>query len=216
VFKLIWAKKFLLLILVLLVALLPMAMSRESVALSKTIFTAMGIDKVDGEYIVYGEAFIFNFDPFGVMEREIVIGKGDTIDDAMAEIGRNMGKTVSLSHCTVMILGKGLGDENFLDLLKPFVVTPQFSNSCVIFYTQDDVGEIMQLSLDTGDARSGRIHQIAEFNRRHEKFHATTLDKFFRSSLRGDKTASVAILSISDDIIQNEGIYATFIDGLLQ
>jgi len=214
-FKLIWQKKFLIIVLVLLVALLPIAMTRESVVLSKTLLTAIGIDKQGDEYTVYGEHFIFNFDPFGVMEREMVDGSGATVEDALADIGRKLGKRVSLTHCTVMILGKGLTEESLVPILKPFLLKPQLSNTCTLFYTESDVGSLLETSIEIGDARSGRLQVIAEFNRKQNDFKSTHIERFLRDSMGRRGIAKIAIIAEEDGEIINEGEYAVFLHGQL-
>ncbi|MCL2755592.1 MAG: hypothetical protein FWE45_00890 [Firmicutes bacterium] len=216
-FKVIWAKKFLILFLVALIAVLPMAMTKQPLALSQTIVTALGIDKINGEYKVVCEHIIFNFDPFGVMERELVTATAPSIDDAFNEIGRSQGRTISFSHCTIIILGDGLREENFADLLKPFLLKSTLSNSAVLLYTDDDIEELMQASIEIGDVRSAKLQQIAEFNRQDNRFTSTSLERFFKDSLGRNRMSKITKVRIGEnDTIENEGEYVTLSRGLIQ
>lgn len=186
VLQLLWAKKFLILAIALLVAFLPMALTQEAVVLSKALLTSIGIemDEDNEQYVVWGEHMIFNFDPFGVPERELVSGRGKDLDEAFVEMGRNLGKTVSLSHCTIIILHESLQGENIAELLWDFFKDPHPVNSCILFYTESGVGDLMDASINRGDARSGRLQQIAEFNRRQRKMESANLEDFMKSSVR--------------------------------
>ncbi|MCL2229101.1 MAG: hypothetical protein FWC00_04715 [Firmicutes bacterium] len=212
---LLWQKKILIVFLVFMVAFVPFAMTQQSVVLERAIVTGLAIDKQDGKYVVYTEVLMFNFDPFGVPERELLKATADNLQDALREIGDNEGRIVSLSHCTVITLGSGLEGENILDLLMPFMLEPHPSNACVLFYTTGDVEALMKASIETGDARSARIQQIAEFNRRQNRFVHADIEDFFKRSKSGDRTVRVAVLSEQEGTISNTGAEAIFVDGVL-
>jgi len=207
---LLWRKKYLFIIIAFTVAILPFAITKESVVLSRAIMTAIAIDYVDDEYVVVGEHFIFNFDPFGVMEREVIVGRGESIDKAIDDIGRNMGKTVSLTHTTIFILGEGLKDKDLADMLIPFAKMPHVRNDAQLFYTTSDIEKLVQASIDTGDARSGRIQQIATYNRKQDHMPAVNLEGFLKDSLRSNSVASIPVLELVDGVIQNDGKVMSF------
>jgi len=213
-FKLIWQKKFVILTLVALVALLPMAITKQSLALSKTIVTAIGIDFDNGEYKIVCEHIIFNFDPFGVMERELVSATAPTIDEALKEISHNQGRTISFSHCTVILLGDGLQGKNLLNLLRPFLLNSDLNNSAALFWTEEDVHDLLEASIEIGDVRSAKLQQIAEFNRTNRNFKATTLERFFKDSLGRSGRAKITIMSKGDNnSLENTGEVIRFYRG---
>lgn len=201
-FKLIWSKKFVIVILALLVALLPVAMTREATALSRTIVTGIGIDKQGDDYTVYAEHIIFNFDPFGVMEREILKGQGKTIQEALTEIGHNQGRTVSFSHTTIILLGPGLRDGDAFFALEFFLRQQNLNNSAVVMATEGDPMKLMEKSIERGDVRSGKLQKIAQYNRNTGGFTHTTLDSLFKDGLtRG--YGRVALVEVEEDEIEN-------------
>ena len=198
-FKLLWEKKIAIIVAVLLVVLLPIAMTKESIVLSKTIVTAVGIEKThDGKYTVYTEVIIFNFDPFGVQEREIHQSTAQTIDEALIEIGVNRGKTISLSHCTIITLDHSLKDENLMELLDVFLQRNDLNNSAVLFWTTSGVEKLMEASIERGDARAGLLQQIAAFNRNRDGFTSTNLELFFKDMLRNQK-AKIPLVEVDKE-----------------
>ena len=206
ILRIIWRKKFVIVGLVLLVALLPMAVTKESIVLSKTIVTAVGIDVEDGEYTVYAEVLIFNFDPFGVPEREIHKATDKDIEKAIVEIGRNRGRTVSFSHCSVIVLGKGLDKEEDLGaLLMPFYKRPDLNNGAVVIWTGNGVEELLNSSIELGDARSAMLQQIAEFNRKSKSHTHTNLERVMRAAIGGERSVKVAKISLVEEELVNSG-----------
>ena len=215
IFQTLWRKKFIIITLAILVAMLPHALTAEASVLSKTIVTAIGIDKVNGEYEIITESIIFNFDPFGVPERELDVAHAPTIEQALAEIGMNKGRKISFSHTTLILLGKGLADEDLTLLLHPFLVMPQLNNGAVLMWTQDPLEDTLQASIDTGDVRSAKLQQIAEFNKRktHERI-ATSLEQFFRGSLGTEGVAKLNIIELEDKELINGDRVAMFYRGV--
>ena len=215
-FIMIWQKKFLIIIIAVLIAMLPMAASKQSMALTRTILTAVGIDKVDGEIVVYGEHVLFNFDPFGIPERHIAMSTGTNIDEALTQIGTNMGRTISFSHCTLIVIGSGLAEVNLIELLQPLYDNHQLNTAAALVYTESNVESLIQTSIDSGDVRSAKLQQITEFNRTHNDKYHINLENFFKESMRTNGTAKMPIINLSEDSdeLDNTGDSATFINGI--
>ena len=208
--KTIWRKKFALIAIALLLALLPMAVTQETVVLSKTIMTAIGIERDGYLYTVYGEALIFIFDPFGIQEREVWSATADSIEECLVIIGRNRGRTVSLSHCTVILLGESMLTDELVNDLRYFLDRVDLNNSCVLFVTDSPAEDMLVASRERGDARSALLQQIATYNRnRNNDFVGTTLEGFFKDMLGRDKKTRIGIIKLEGDEIINDGQYAT-------
>jgi len=215
--KTLWRKKFVIIALAFLVAFLPMAMTRDASVLSKTIVTAIGIDKSGGEVSVTIESLIFNFDPFGVPERELTSATAPTIDEALYEISLNMGRRISFSHTSLILLGAGLDDTDLTELLHPFLLKPQLNNGAVLMWTEDDVETVLQTSIDTGDVRSAKLQQLATFNAKPTTDRiSTSLEEFFRNSLGRSGNARINIIELDGDELVNSDRTARFNRGKYQ
>jgi len=206
--KTFWRKKFVIIAIVALTILVPMAATRQSTVLSRSIVTAMAINYSAGEYTVYTEVLIFNFDPFGVPEREVHHASALTIEEALIEIGENRGRRVSLSHCSVIVLGQGFVDsgKNLQEVLMPLFMRPDLNNSAAIFYSVDDLEELLMASAEQGDARSAMLQQIAEFNQRNKSRTFMSLEKFIKQSLEKRDTIILPEITKSDGEIRNEDV----------
>jgi len=211
----IWQRKFLIIILAMLIALLPMAVSRQSMALTRTILTAIGIDKDGSDIVVYGEHVLFNFDPFGIPERHIAVGRGETLDAALREISVNMGRTISFSHCTLIIIGSELYDTDLVELMQPLYDNNQLNNAAALVYTESDVETLIETSIESGDVRSAKLQQIVEFNRTHEDKYFTSLERFFKANAREHRTAKMPVINVEGGDLQNTGDAVTFVGGIL-
>ena len=206
----IWQKKFALIAIALLIALLPMAVTKETVVLSKTLLTAIGIERDGTGFAVHGEALIFNFDPFGIQEREVWSATADTIEECLTIIGRNRGRTVSLSHCTIILLSEDMLTDTLTDDLRYLLDRTDLNNSCVLFPTDVPVDDLLHASRERGDARSALLQQIGTFNRmRDNHFVGTTLERFYMDMLGKNATSKIGLIGLQDGEIINDGSYKT-------
>ena len=182
-FNKLWAKKALILFLVLLVALLPQSVSRPAQMLSKAVLTEITIDKVDGEYVLTGE-MIKNLPgggPAGLatIETEPVSGIGTSVAAAINKISAEMGRDVSFAHCKLMIMGEGLRFENLADILQYFLHRTEINNNCAVAWV--------------------------------EKGRTTTLEQFYKDYMR-HTAASVLTHGPVDTAIFKSGRYAFTLD----
>jgi len=207
-FKLLWQKKFLIIFLAIILALLPVAATKQPVVLSKALVTCIGIDYSDGVYSVYGEKVIFNFDPFGVLERKVLSGDGDSFEDAMREIERSFGRKISFTHCTLIILGNGLVEHNSRDeivhLLEYFYERRELSNAAAVIHTTSDLEKLIETSNKLGDVQSGLLQRLVEFNRRDREKSFINLEDLFKRYKRG-RPINIPIINEIDGALENEG-----------
>lgn len=222
-FKYLWSRKFALLAIAILVALLPIAMTKEPITLSRTIATAIGIDYVDGEFVVHAEIVVFSFNPQDGRESELVTERGATVMEAFDKMGKDRGMTVSFTHCTIVIIGTGVlnSNETVAQIIRP-IYKSEISNGAVLFYTKSDIQNIMQQSIESGNMRSGLLQQIAEWNRKHHKNKNTTIERFYKNNALGrdafliltelDTSDEPKIVNTNNHAIYRAGvIYANFL-----
>ena len=212
-FSLLWKKKFLIVFLIALIALLPQAAARPAQMLSKTLFTSIGIDKTDDEYEISGEMIVNDFSKKGETKSEVISETGANITEVMNKLSAAQGREISLAHCTLMVVGAGLNDENLGELLTYFFHKTEVNNNCAIVYTQSPVKDLLTASEEGGDKRRGLLQQILEFNQQNIIGKPTSLEKFFKDYMRTSKTGILTTATLEGDKISNEIQAAVFKNG---
>lgn len=215
-FRLIWQKKIALAFVVLLVLTLPVAITRPAEMLSKSIITTVGIEKQGDTYVVTGEVVVNQFNEFGGKFIEIISGEGENLNQAFNAISRTRGRTVSLAHCSLIILGSGLEEENIAHLLTFLLHRTEINNSCSLLWTDTDMETLLTLSKESADNRTNHLQQIAEFNRRNQFGAPATLQNFYKDYLRLSKTSLIPTVTIEDELIHNPNEVAVFTEGILK
>lgn len=212
-FRLLWEKKALIAFLLVLVFLLPSAVARPAQMLSKTLMTTIGVDKVNGEYVVSGEMIVNKFDQSGKKSSEVIKSNGPSVGAAVNNLSATQGREVSLGHCTLLVLGSGLANEDITDVLKYFINKTELHNNCAIIYTNSDVEGLIKGSLREGDASGNLLQQISEYNQKNVFGKPTSLETFFKNHMRATSTNVIGVAELETDAVSNKSKSAVFKNG---
>jgi len=126
-FETLWRKKAMILFLVVLVVLLPAAVSRPAQMISKAVLTEITIDKQDGQYMLTGKT---------ADSEQPVTASAPSVAECINKIALEQSKQVSFAHCSAIILAEGLKDENVTDLLRYFLYRTELNNNCGIAWLE--------------------------------------------------------------------------------
>ena len=212
-FKTLWKKKAIVAFLVILVVTLPVAIKKPAQMLGKTLFTTVGIDMVEGKYQVTGEVIVNMFNEFGAKFLEVVQDESDSINQALNKISKTRGRTVSLAHCSLIVLGSGLQEENIASVLTFLLHRTEVNNNSQLLFTDADMQELFTISKESADNRTNHLQQIATFNIKNQFGTQATLQNFYRDYLSKSKTSTIPVVTIQDEQIHNAGELAVFVSG---
>jgi len=206
-----WRNKILVLFIIALLVLFPAASIQPSQMLSRAVFVSVGIDYVNGEYVVTGMVAVNEFEPFAdPTASKPVSATGETVRDALDNIRGNEGRKPSFSHCNLIVLGDGLRDKNVADVLGVFFRDYRIGNNVLLIYTEDDIMELLEISKEfRTESPGGLLETIAIFNK------TATIDDFFKEYLRGNSPVSISIVNTNDGALDNTREWAVFVDGYL-
>ena len=127
----IWNKKFFIVFVALMVFLLPQALSRPAQMSMKAVLTEITISKANDEYTIDAKMVTVNID-----EPKEVSGSGRTLAHAINDLSNVTQRNVSFAHCTQIIIGEGMEDENICDLLRYFVYRAEMNNNCALAWKE--------------------------------------------------------------------------------
>jgi len=208
--RILWRKKVLVVFLAALLILFPGASVRPAQALSKTIFLSVGVEKSAGGYTVIGAAMI------NAEETKLVSAEGAAVEEAFGQITSRQGRTVSLAHCNLIVLGASLSGENVANILEYFLEKFEVSNNALLVWTNGDVKGMLEASFKSKtDAPGGMLETIAAHNQLNVFKRPLTLDRFFKDYF-GGRVAFMSAISFETDEIYNTGQVAAFKNGLFK
>jgi len=214
-FKTLWKNKVFIVFLVVIVALAPQAAARPAQMLSKTLVTTLGINRIAGEYEISGEVIINKADQPQSAERKNVVmsATAPTIGEAINKISASTGREVSFAHCTLLIIASSLDGESVLPLLTYFLQKTEISNSVVLVYTTGDPKAVIAASIANGNAQGGLLQQIAKYNQDNVFGRPTSLESFFKDTLRPGQATVIGAVSFVGESLTNKMEGAVFMGG---
>jgi hypothetical protein len=182
----IWRKKFVIAVLIVLVILLPNAITRQSQLQNTMAVTTLGIDIMEGKLTVACE--IVKSEPESKSVKYAVLtAEGKNIADALHSIETDYGKSLSLSHCTAVIFA----NEINIDILNKLTQDTQIRTNASVVRTDADINELLTLSGKDADKNGGQIGQIIKYNK-----DTATID-----SVRRGKNNKITYLTVKEDKI---------------
>lgn len=207
-FRILWRKKVMVIFLAALIVLFPAASIKPAQMLSKTLFLSIGIDKDASGYEISGIVSVNTPSQTGATTTKPVSGRASSINAALKKIEANQGRTVSLAHCNLIVVGAGAANENLAAILHHFLRQYEMSNNTLIIYTESGVKELLDTSIanKTGSS-AGMLETIAA------QAHTTTLDKFYKNYIRPSSSEIVNIVNLEKEEIDNTKNGAVFKNG---
>ena len=150
------------------------------------IVTALGIDKVDDDYIVTAQlvntqkadSTNIEFSSFITLE-----GTGKSIKDAFDKINEDSSKFLYLSHLNLLLISEGIAKENFYSVLDVFIREPVSRTDFLVLLAKDNkANEILKTFTNINSIPSVKI-----VNTIKEDFSANsnTLNLEFLDVLKG-------------------------------
>jgi len=111
--------------LALVIALLPPALARGAQANQKTILTEIEITRTASEYTIVAAP---------LNDSAHISASAPSIPEALNKIALDTNKSVSLAHCTDIILKSGFENTNIAPTLEYFLNRSELNNNCQISY----------------------------------------------------------------------------------
>ena len=107
------------------------------------LIASMGFDKQDEKFTATVEAVAVNSEDNEGKKRILITGEGKTPSLAMADAEKKATQPFNLSHCGVIVFGKGLNQEDFSDICDYCYDTDEITFSAYIV-SADDAAELLK------------------------------------------------------------------------
>lgn len=133
----------------------------------RALSTSLGIDKTDKGYLISTQIVSpsssagSNSSSGGTASNGYVMvyAEGSTISEALKEIEKKVGKTISLSHCNLIILNRNMLDEGVLPALDYLVSSWQVPDLALIAVADTDALSLQKSVPITGTTSSFQLQQ---------------------------------------------------------
>ena len=163
-----YKNKIFIIIFVLVLAMLPWGLAKTAQTEERSVVIGMGIDKLtDSEDMLELSAQIIvpHYDIGFNENAQVISAIGSTVAEAFERLNIHIGKIMGLSHCSVIVIGSSMQNENIVDSLDWFYRSKRLDSNAALIYTREKAKEILQTSLQVDNNLSLSLNNILQFNR---------------------------------------------------
>ncbi len=126
-----------------------------------SIVTAITIDYEDEKYLITAQVAVPEATDTNTENQKAQLsGKGNTVGQAIKDLGDLSGWFPKLAFCNLIILGNGLKDQNVVKILDYFAKTLRLQDSALVALADKNAKEILSLSTPLDNISSFAIQKI--------------------------------------------------------
>ncbi len=127
-----------------------------------SIITAFAIDlESDGQYTVSAQIAVPEAtDTNSENQKALLSGKGNTIGEAIKDLGDISGWFPKLSFCNLILVGEEFQTQNVIKVLDYFAKTLRLQDSALIAFTQGKASELLQVASPLDNISSFAIQKV--------------------------------------------------------
>lgn len=180
IFKLIFSCFMFSYFLVIMIFLLPNAVTLPSHSFRSSIITAIGIDNVD-EMI---EVSVLTISDVSVQTKlestKLMSAKGNTVASAIGDLEEKTGRKIRMGHVGYIVISKNFATQNIAVVLNNLIITTKLPSTVSLVLCEDSAKEILTQANTLENGSSYKLREIIQnaFNENFTK--VTSLDSFMK------------------------------------
>lgn len=203
--KSLWKNSIWIFFIILMVLFLPSSLTMHAQTTDRSIAIAIGIDKLEKNmYEVSAEIVIPMFQTTFNQNAQVISAVGQNTSEALNGLSIHIGKIIGLSHCSAVILGNSLKDENIAELLDQILRGKRINYNTQLIFSNNSAKEILKKAVEIDGAYIQNINEILRYN---DKFVTTTntlVSSFFQTYYDNHGASLLPLINLSTN--EYEGI----------
>ena len=186
----------LIIFIIILIFYTPFAIYSPGESRNRGVVTAVGIDKIDGEYEVSLLTFIPTVNQSFEEQKSIISAKGDTVAQAVYKAQIAMGRKVGLFHAKTTIVNEELLKEDVTEHIDYLSRVASLPENTVFVGTNKTAKEVLRLSQQSKSAIGLKLEQIIGYNSENIYITDTSLEAFYKGYYNDTKSSVIGYLCV--------------------
>ena len=177
----------------------PLAIYSPGESRNRGVVTAVGIDKIEGQYEVSLLTFIPTVNQSFEEQKSIISGKGESVAQAVYRAQIAMGRKIGLFHAKTTIVNEKLLEEDVavhLDYLSRVASLPE---NTVFVATNKTAKEVLSLSQISKNITGLKLEQIVGFNAENLYVTDTSLEAFYQGYYSDVHSSIIGYLCVEEE-----------------
>ncbi len=201
--KYIWKNKVLLIIVLLAFWLVPNAIGLSEQSKTESIVTAIGVDKINGEYEVSLQ-YIVPSSNNTTEELKLATQKGSTVGEAIESIKLQQGKLSGFAHCRFLAFNDEACKENFIEVLDYLLRRKTNTNNILLINTPDSAKELLSISNKLDSDLYSFLNNTGSNNDLGEFHNLKTIGDYYEAYFGQVKCLAINSVNVKTEKSQEE------------
>lgn len=180
--------------------LVPSTISRHAQTEDRSVVIAVGIDKLDTKsYELTAEIIVPRYETTYNQNAQIISAKGRNTSEAFANLSLEVGRIIGLSHCSAVVIGESMKDENIIPLVDEFLRSKRANYNAQLIYSRSKARDVLQKAIEIDNGFNQNINEIVQFNDKFINAETMLLSDFYKTYYQGYGANLVSVISLLDE-----------------
>jgi len=196
-FKKLFKNKFLLILVVLFLWLVPVTISIPDQSSTEVIITAIAVDKNEDEYEVTLQ-YILPTAPNNSENLKTASQKDKSVHKAVEKLNFKLGKFSGIAHCRFVIFNEEASKDNLTNILDNFLRQKTNSNNIVLLCAEESAKQVLETSKNLDSDLYSFLNNAAFSNELKNYKELKTIGDYYESYFGHNKNLKITLLSVKD------------------
>lgn len=198
--KSLWKNSIWVVCFVMMMFLVPGTISLPAQTELRSIIVAVGIDKPsENEYEVSTEIVVPQYSTSYNQNAQVISAIGENAIDALGKISIQLGKVVGLSHCSAIVIGESLKNDNIVDVLDQFLRGKRVNYNSLLTVSNNSAKEVLKKAVEIEKEYGQNINNILQYNNEFINAQTILLSDFYKTYYDGYGASFVPIVDLSEN-----------------
>ncbi len=198
--KSLWKNSLWIFFVILTAVLVPSTISRHAQTEERSVVIAVGIDKLaEKSYELSAEIIVPRYETTYNQNAQIISAKGRNTSEAFANLSLQVGRIIGLSHCSAVVIGESMKDENIIPLVDEFLRSKRANYNAQLVYTTNTAREVLQKAIEIDTGFNLNINEVVQFNDKFINAKTILLSDFYKTYYQGYGANFISVISLSEN-----------------
>lgn len=182
------------------ICFLPFSISTPAQTAVRSVVIGVGIDKSpedENKVELSAQIIVPHYDVGFNENAQVLSADGPNVTEAFENMSVHIGKIMGLGHCSVIVFGETMKNENIAKTLDWFYRSKRLDSNASIIYTEGSAKELLQTSLQVDNNLSLNLNSIMQFNEPLSFAKKTEIIPFLKTYYNAKESILVPIINLN-------------------
>lgn len=200
IFKKIWKNNLWIFFLIITILFLPSSLSLHAQTNDRSIAIAIGIDKLaEQKYELSAEIVVPRYETTYNQNAQVISAIGANPTEAFNELSTHLGKILGLSHCSAVVLGQSVEDDNLINLIDMVLRGKRVNYNAQLIFTDGSAKEVLKKAVEVDGSFIQNLNGIVQFNNNFIYTKTSLVSNLYKTYCDGYGASFIPLINLSNN-----------------